>query len=158
MAMNKLAMILTVIALALPACKDKGGEHDADAGDTTPPDQADQGDIVPDDASDTGDAADVEALDGPGTALLTWEAPTTNEDGTPLTNLAGYRAYYGTTSGSYSEMDDVGMATCEDVGGVTQCTTTISGLPIGTWYFAVTAYNSAGLESVFSNEAYKTIE
>jgi hypothetical protein len=34
------------------------------------------------------------------TATLTWDAPTTNADGTPLTDLAGYRIYYGTTSGN----------------------------------------------------------
>jgi len=32
-----------------------------------------------------------------GTATLTWTASTTGVDGTPLTNLAGYRIYYGTS-------------------------------------------------------------
>ncbi len=29
-----------------------------------------------------------------GQAILSWTAPTTNEDGTPLTDLAGYKLYY----------------------------------------------------------------
>ncbi len=35
-----------------------------------------------------------------GTITLAWDAPTTNTDGTPLTDLAGYKIYYGPTSGS----------------------------------------------------------
>ena len=27
---------------------------------------------------------------------LSWDPPTTNADGTPLTDLAGYKVYYGT--------------------------------------------------------------
>jgi ABC-type glycerol-3-phosphate transport system substrate-binding protein len=34
-------------------------------------------------------------------ATLTWDAPTTNVDGTPLTDLAGYKVYYGTALGNY---------------------------------------------------------
>jgi hypothetical protein len=32
---------------------------------------------------------------------LSWTAPTQNDDGSTLTDLAGYRIYWGTTSGSY---------------------------------------------------------
>jgi hypothetical protein len=31
-----------------------------------------------------------------GQATLSWDPPTTNVDGTPLTDLAGYKVYYGT--------------------------------------------------------------
>jgi hypothetical protein len=31
-----------------------------------------------------------------GTATLSWSAPTTNTDGTPVTTLIGYHIYYGT--------------------------------------------------------------
>src|SRR4030067_1427045 len=34
--------------------------------------------------------------------MLTWDAPTTNTDGSPLTDLAGYKIYYGDSSGQYS--------------------------------------------------------
>ncbi|MDH3432879.1 MAG: putative Ig domain-containing protein, partial [Gammaproteobacteria bacterium] len=36
-----------------------------------------------------------------GSVTLSWIAPTQNEDGTALTDLAGYKIYWGTTSGSY---------------------------------------------------------
>ncbi len=37
-----------------------------------------------------------------GSATLSWTAPTENTDGSPLTNLAGYHIYYGTTEGSWT--------------------------------------------------------
>ncbi len=46
-----------------------------------------------------------------GDATLSWDPPTTNADGTPLTDLAGYRIYYGTSSGSYSQNIDAGDVT-----------------------------------------------
>ncbi len=84
-----------------------------------------------------------------GEATLTWDPPTTNADGTPLTDLAGYKVYYGTESGNYSQSIDVGNVT----------TYTVSGLTNGqTYYFAVTAYDTSGNESDYSNERAKTIE
>ena len=62
------------------------------------------------------------------------------------TDLAGYRLYYGNASRSYSATVPVGNVT----------TYTITGLPAGTFYFAVTAYNTAQAESSYSNEVSKT--
>jgi hypothetical protein len=83
-----------------------------------------------------------------GTITLAWDASTTNTDGTPLTDLAGYKIYYGPTSGSYTNTLDVGDVTTSEVNKLTD------GL---TYYFAVSAYNSAGAESSFSNEVSKTL-
>lgn len=84
-----------------------------------------------------------------GDATLSWDPPTTNADGTPLTDLAGYKLYYGTTSGNYTNSVDVGNIN----------TYKISGLAEGlTYYFTVTAYDAAGNESEYSNEAIKTIQ
>lgn len=76
---------------------------------------------------------------------LSWQAPTTNEDGTPLIDLAGYRVYYGPTPGNYS--------TSVDVGNV--LTKNIDLPPDILYYFAVTAYDTGGNESTFSNEVSK---
>src|SRR3990170_3322326 len=35
---------------------------------------------------------------GVNSASLSWEKPTTNEDGSPMTDLAGYQIYYGETT------------------------------------------------------------
>jgi hypothetical protein len=79
-----------------------------------------------------------------GFTTLSWDAPTTNADGTPLTDLAGYKVYYGTPSRNYSQNIDVGNVTTYTVDNLTE------GL---TYYFAVTAYDTGGNESGFSNEA-----
>ncbi len=77
---------------------------------------------------------------------LTWTAPTTNSDGSPLTDLAGYNLYYGTSSGNYTNTIHVGNAT----------TYTLN-LSVGSYYFVATAYNSLGVESSDSNQVVKTV-
>ena len=36
-----------------------------------------------------------------GSATLSWTAPTQNDDGSPLTDLAGFKIYYGTAPGNH---------------------------------------------------------
>lgn len=85
----------------------------------------------------------------PTSVTLLWTASTTNTDGTPLTNLSGYKVYYGTTSSFYTVSIDV-------IGNVT--TYDVTNLALGTtYYFAVTAYDSTGKESDFSNEVWKSL-
>lgn len=81
-----------------------------------------------------------------GQATLTWKAPTTYEDGSTLTGIGGYRIYYGTSSGNYSQKMDVGNVTSYTLNGLTD------GVP---YYFAVMAYDSAGMEGGLSNEMTK---
>jgi hypothetical protein len=84
---------------------------------------------------------------GDATATLTWAAPTTNVDGTPLTDLAGYKIYYGTEPGVYTSVD---------VGKVT--TYVVTGLTKGQiYYFTVTDYDTNGIESDFSVVASKLL-
>lgn len=79
---------------------------------------------------------------------LSWDAPTTNADGTPLIDLAGYKVYVGSASGSYN-------AEAIDVGNV--LTKTLINFCEGTYYFVATAYDLTGNESEYSNEVSKTI-
>jgi len=58
-------------------------------------------------------------------------------------DLAGYNLYYGTASRTYGTRVNVGIVSSY----------TLTGLNAGTYYFAVTAYDSSGNESGFSNEA-----
>ena len=91
----------------------------------------------------------VAAAAASGTADVSWTPPTTNTDGSTLTNLAGYNIYYGTSPNALNQQVQVSNV------GVTNYV--ISGLTTGTWYFAVTAYTSTGTESGLSNVASKTI-
>jgi len=81
-------------------------------------------------------------------AVLVWTAPTTNVDGSTLVDLAGYHVYVGTTT---SDLQPIGNAAAN------QTNYTKNDLAPGTYYFAVTAYNSSGAESEFSNIGTKTI-
>lgn len=84
-----------------------------------------------------------------GSATLTWTPPTQNTDGTPLTDLAGYRIYYGTSPGNYpntAAVNNPGVASF-----------VVDGLAPGTWYFVSTTINGAGIESAYSNVATKTV-
>jgi hypothetical protein len=80
---------------------------------------------------------------------VTWTAPTTNTDGSALTNLAGYRIYYGTSPSALSNSVDVPNAGASDY--------VVQGLTAGTWYFAVAAYTNTGLESSYSSVVSQTI-
>ncbi len=63
-------------------------------------------------------------------------------------DVSGYRIYYGTSSGNYTNNTNVGR--------YTSCT--ISSLDTNrTYYFAATAYNSSGQESAFSNQVSKYV-
>lgn len=75
---------------------------------------------------------------------LSWYPPTTKADGTPLTDLKGYKVYYGTQSRDYDNKVNVGNVTTYNV------TNLASGI---NYYFAVTAYDKSGKESEYSNEA-----
>jgi fibronectin type III domain protein len=84
-----------------------------------------------------------------GSATVSWEAPTTNTNGTALTDLSGYRIYYGSSANDLNQMIPV-----ETIGIQTYV---VDGLTAGTWYFAVRAVTSAGTESALSSVVDKTI-
>lgn len=84
----------------------------------------------------TGGNATVTSID------LTWDPPTTYMNGSALTNLVGYKLYMGTTTGNLTLVSDVGNTTTYTVSNVAPGTTV---------YFAVTAYDSNGVESDMSN-------
>ena len=78
------------------------------------------------------------------TIELTWTPPTENDDGTPLVDLSGYVIYFGSqSSGLYTNsetLDNDGFAIYRIE------------LPREEWAFVITAVNSDGQESDFSNE------
>jgi Fibronectin type III domain len=82
-------------------------------------------------------------------ATVEWLAPETTTDGATLTNLAGYRIYYGTDVTQMTRKIEVQSA------GVLSYV--IEGLTPATYYFAVTAVNSSGHESRRSNAGRKII-
>jgi len=84
-----------------------------------------------------------------GSASLSWTAPTENEDGSPLVDLAGYKIYWGTTSGSYPNSVTINNASVT--------TYLVENLAQGPYEFVATSFNTAGVESAYSNPATKTV-
>jgi hypothetical protein len=66
------------------------------------------------------------------TAIVSWTPPVQRTDGSALTDLAGYRVYYGKGLNSLTKIIDI-----RNAGQTSQF---IDNLDTGTWYFAVTAY------------------
>src|SRR5262245_16446807 len=80
---------------------------------------------------------------------ISWNAPTTNVDGTPLVDLAGYRIYLGTSAPSCPSTSyfSIGSPTpTPSLGDV--LSSSVASLVAGAMYFvAVTAVDLRGLES-----------
>jgi hypothetical protein len=77
-------------------------------------------------------------------------APSVNADGTALTDLAGYRIYYGTTRGTYTQSVTVSSPSTLRY--------TIQNLSAGTYYMVVKAYDTSNIESTASTEVSKTVQ
>lgn len=82
-------------------------------------------------------------------AMLTWTPPTTFTDGTPLTNLAGYRVNYGASASSLVQAAQIANAAATSH--------TITNLTSGTWFFGIKAYTTQGAESALSNIVSKVV-
>jgi putative Ig domain-containing protein len=85
-----------------------------------------------------------------GTASLSWSRPTENTNGTPLTDLAGYVIHYGTSSTALNNKISVASASATGA--------EITKLSPGNWSFAVSAINTANVESQFSAIVGKTVQ
>ena len=84
-----------------------------------------------------------------GNVTLNWNAPTQNTDGSPLTDLAGYKIFYGTSSRNYDHEIDIGNP------GMT--TYVVDNLVPDTYFFAAKSFNTSGVDSDFSGEAVRTV-
>jgi hypothetical protein len=82
------------------------------------------------------------------TMTLAWDSPGGNLDGSPLTDLVGYRVYYGTSPHTYTTVTNVGVG----------ATVVLKGLQQGkTYYIAAAALNSAAAEGELSHEFTFTV-
>ena len=84
-----------------------------------------------------------------GSVALNWTAPSTNTDGTALTDLAGYRIYYGVAAGDYPNV--------VDVQGAGNTSVVIENLVPDTYYFVGTAVAVDGRESDYSSVLERTV-
>lgn len=84
-----------------------------------------------------------------GSFSLSWSAPQTRADGSPmsLAEIDGYRVYYGSVPGNYTDSVDVTNGASTSV--------TVSDVPVGDYYVVITTYDSAGRESAQSSAIQK---
>ncbi|MEW5757424.1 MAG: fibronectin type III domain-containing protein [Pseudomonadota bacterium] len=77
-------------------------------------------------------------------ATLSWSAPLTDETGAPLNlyQLGGYKVYLGNSADSMTPVVDLADPTAMEY--------TVTGLSNGTYYMAVTAYDTDMVESALS--------
>lgn len=86
-----------------------------------------------------------------GAATLNWLPPTENADSSTLEDLAGYKIYYGTSPDSFPNVISISNPGLSSF--------VIDNLPSNiTYYFTITALNSRGIESRFSNIVSKEIQ
>lgn len=86
---------------------------------------------------------------GQKSATVKWTTPTKNTDGSTLTDLAGFKVLYGSSSTALTQT--------ANVSGATSNSWTSPDLAVGTWYFAAVAVTQSGIESSLSNIASKAI-
>lgn len=80
--------------------------------------------------------------------FVNWDASAKNTDGSPLTDLAGYKVYHGLASKTYDANPvQVAAATLKYIYPTTP----------GTHYYAISAFNAAGAESAKSAEVQVVI-
>ena len=83
-----------------------------------------------------------------GAATITWTPPTTYTDGSALT-VAGYRIYWGTAQNNYPN--------AKTLNGAGFTSAVIDQLTPATYYFVVTTFDGAGMESAYSQAATKQV-
>ena len=91
----------------------------------------------------------VVALPTPQKTTLSWDAPITNTDGSPIDDLKSFKIYWRQQAqANYTD------AQSKDVGNVltVNIATTMGSQPKGTYCFVATAIDLSGNESEFSNE------
>ncbi len=86
---------------------------------------------------------------GAASVTLSWTPPTANEDGSALTDLAGYEVQYGRSQGALDQSIQVTNPSVN--------TFVVDNLSTGTWFFAVRSVNRQGVSSQTSSVASKTV-
>jgi len=84
-----------------------------------------------------------------GAATVNWAPPLKNTDGTVLTDLSGFQIHFGRSTSALTQIIAIKNASISRY--------VIDNLSSGTWYFAVVAVNSKGVQSDLSPVGSKVI-
>lgn len=137
--------LIVLASLSLISCGGGGGSSALSSSDTS---SSSSNTSSTSSTSSTTPVTDVHN-GGNGAATLSWTAPSQNTDNSTLTDLTGYKIYYGASPSTLNNVITVANPSIN--------TYVISNLSNGiTVYFAVVAYNSTGIESYLSNISSKS--
>lgn len=148
-------------------------EESANVAETDSGDSADDGTTTDDADGTTDDTVIVDGTDGTtggtgtdqppanggtgevipnNTALLSWQAPFTRQNGVSLSmgEIAGYEVGYGLTADTLNQTLAIGDASADEL--------LIDGLSAGNWYFAIRTIDTDGNKSVWSEVVSKAIQ
>ena len=86
-----------------------------------------------------------------GSFTLNWTAPTTRSDGSPLSlsDIAGYRIYYGSSQGDYPNSVNLNDGSADSA--------VVENIPVGSYFVSMTTYDVYGLESGYSSTVTKQV-
>ena len=130
-------LILALALTGLVSCGGGGGSTSFGSSDSN-------GGVSNSSGSSSSNTTNVDVTAGNSVATVSWTAPTQNTDDSALTDLSGFKIYYGTSTSSLS--NSVTITNPSVTSYVFDNLT--SGITV---YFAVVAYNSTGIESYISN-------
>jgi hypothetical protein len=99
--------------------------------------------------SSSGSAVSV-VQSGDRSALISWNSPTRNTDDSVLTDLTGFKIYYGMFVGDYDNTITINNAGLSSY--------LVENLAAADWCFVMVAFNSSGTESTYSAGVCKTID
>ena len=102
--------------------------------------------ITDDTSSDASSPSDTPDSTANTDISLSWAAPSQREDNEPisLSEIAGYKVYYGTSQRNYTKSVNINDGSADQH--------TFNNFSAGTYYFALTTYDTAGRESQYSTE------
>jgi hypothetical protein len=129
-------LLAASLALLLGACNQDGGSISGTTSSSTT-------------GSSTSTGTGSSGGSATGSFSLSWTAPVSRTDGSPLalSEIGGYRVYYGTSPGNYPNSINITNGSLQSA--------TLSGVPLGTYYVAMSTYDTSGVESNYSAPVVK---
>ena len=158
------ALLAVLLALFLSACGGSDGDGNGGGGSALSAEQqsvkaasqqpagsSSQQGLIQGSASNDSKAQSSGTSVDTGSFDLSWTAPVSRTDGSPLSlsDIDGFKVYYGTSPGNYTHYIGVSNGSAQSV--------TVRDVPVGTYYVVMTTYDSDGRESSYSSRVTKTV-
>jgi hypothetical protein len=142
------ALFAVILAVQLVACGGGGGDTSSGASSGS----VSASGITPvSSTTSANNTSNTATAKGASTLTLSWVAPVTRADGTPLSlaEIDGFNIYFGDSHGNYPNHVNVNDGSAQTI--------TLENVPVGTYYIVMTTYDVNGIESRYSAVVKKTV-